>query len=46
MFAKIKSAEVIFDDYTRQQKAMKDGKRVSKFFRPSDHLPIIIDFSK
>ena len=44
MFGKIKAAEVIFDDYTRQQKAMKDGERVSKFFRPSDHLPIIIDF--
>lgn len=46
MFAKIKAANVIFDDYTRQQKAMKDGKRVSIFFRPSDHLPIIVDFSK
>ena len=46
MFAKNKAANVIFDDYTRQQKAMKDGKRVSKFFRPSDYLPIIVDFSK
>lgn len=46
MLEKIKSADIIFDDYTRQEKAMKDGKRVSKFFRPSDHLPIIVDFSR
>ena len=44
MFGRIQDARVIFDDYTRQQKAMKDGKRVSKFWRPSDHLPIIVDF--
>ena len=45
MFGKIKAANVIFDDYTRQQKAMKDGERISIFHRPSDHLPIIVDFS-
>lgn len=45
MFAKIKDANIIFDDYTRQEKAMKDGERISKFYRPSDHLPIIVDFS-
>ena len=45
VFGKIKAVNVIFDDYTRQQKAMKDGKRVSVFFRPSDHLPIMVDFS-
>ncbi len=45
MFSKIKAANVIFDDYTKQEEAVKDGKRVSKFYRPSDHLPIIVDFS-
>lgn len=45
MYEKIKDARIIFDDYTRQQKAMKDGKRISKFFRPSDHLPIVVDFN-
>lgn len=44
MFGKIKTATVIFDDYTRQQKAVKEGKNISIFFRPSDHLPIIVDF--
>ena len=44
LLGKIKAANVIFDDYTRQQKAMHNGERVSKFFRPSDHLPIILDF--
>lgn len=45
MYEKIKAASVIFDDYTRQEKAMKDGERVSIFYRPSDHLPIMVDFS-
>lgn len=44
MFEKIKAANVIFDSFTRQQKAMKDGESISKFYRPSDHLPIIVDF--
>ena len=45
MYDKIQATSVIFDDYTRQQRAMKDGQPISKFFRPSDHLPIMVDFS-
>lgn len=44
MYEKIQDAAIIFDAYTRQVPAMKDGKRVSKFARPSDHLPIVVDF--
>ena len=45
VYGKIKTVNVIFDDYTRQQKAMKDGKKISNFYHPSDHLPIMVDFS-
>ena len=45
MFGKIHDAVIICDEYTKPVKAMKDGKQISNFTHPSDHLPIMVDFS-
>ena len=37
----VKSAEVVTDSYTTP---VRDPQKLSNFWRPSDHLPIIVDF--
>lgn len=39
---KVVFAEIHTDDYTRP---VRDAKKISNFYHPSDHRPIIVDFS-
>ena len=41
LFDRITSAEVIWDEYTTP---IRDPQNLSNFWRPSDHLPIMVDF--
>lgn len=41
LYDKITYADVIWDDYTTP---VRDPQKLSNFWRPSDHMPIIIDF--
>lgn len=41
LYDRITHAEVIWDDYTTP---VRDPNKVSNFWRPSDHLPILVDF--
>jgi endonuclease/exonuclease/phosphatase family metal-dependent hydrolase len=41
LYDRIKYADVIRDDYTTP---VRDPQKLSNFWRPSDHMPIIIDF--
>lgn len=41
LYDRITHAEVIWDDYTTP---VRDPKMLSNFWRPSDHLPIVVDF--
>jgi len=41
LYDRITYADIIWDDYTTP---MKDPQNLSNFWRPSDHLPIIVDF--
>ena len=42
LYDRITSAEVIWDGYTTP---VRDPQELSNFWRPSDHLPIMIDFN-
>ena len=37
----ITSADVVWDEYTTP---IRDPQKLSNFWRPSDHLPILVDF--
>lgn len=41
LYDRITYADVIWDDYTTP---VRDPQKLSNFWRPSDHMPIIIDF--
>ncbi len=41
LFEMITSADVIWDEYTTP---IRDPQKLSNFWRPSDHLPILVDF--
>ena len=41
LFDRITYADIIWDDYTTP---IRDPQNLSNFWRPSDHLPIIVDF--
>lgn len=41
LFDKVTNAQVIWDDYTTP---VRDPQQLSNFWRPSDHLPILVDF--
>ena len=42
LYDRITFADVIWDDYTTP---VRDPQKLSNFWRPSDHLPIIVDFN-
>ncbi len=41
LYDRITSAEIVWDDYTTPVRA---GENLPYFWRPSDHLPIVVDF--
>ena len=41
LYDRITDARIIDDAYTRP---VRDAKKISNFYHPSDHLPIIVDF--
>ncbi|MCF0173994.1 MAG: endonuclease [Bacteroidales bacterium] len=42
----VTKAEIIWDDYTTPSRAVdENGNITSNFWHPSDHLPIVVDFS-
>lgn len=41
LYDRITSADIVWDDYTTP---VRDPQELSNFWRPSDHLPILIDF--
>lgn len=42
LYDRITAADIIWDDYTTP---VRDPQELSNFWRPSDHLPIMIDFN-
>lgn len=42
LYDRITSAEIIWDEYTTP---VRDAQKLSNFWRPSDHLPILVDFN-
>ena len=41
LYDRVTGAEIILDEYT---KPVRDPKKLSNFYHPSDHLPIVVDF--
>lgn len=41
LFDRIRNAGIVADDYTTP---LRDPQQLSNFYRPSDHIPIIVDF--
>lgn len=42
MYERITEARVIRDAYTTQ---VRDAQKLGNFYHPSDHLPILLDFT-
>ena len=42
LYDRITYADIIWDDYTTP---IRDPQNLSNFWRPSDHLPIVVDFN-